>query len=364
MSRARQVALVVLVLAVFAVITVFTAGNATRSGYLDPDNPEDVGAQALARVLADQGVDVVVVRGQQQLLATELAGSQVVVTDPGSLGRSTFGRLESAVAESGADLLLAGLNPRLRPLAGAPTGVQGRVSASCDAAYAGLTLATQPTAPVLPDGAAPAGSAACFATFDGPLLVAEDGRTRFSADSVLRNDQILRADNAAVALRLLGSSERLVWYVPSTADTRPTDGVSLTTLLPPWTLGAVVLGVLAFAAFVVQRGRRLGPLVSEPVPVAVRSAESTLARGRLYAASRDRTHAAEALRAGTRARLAARAGLGPHAGLDSLLGRLGEQGQDETRARTLLTDSPVTDDRALVALATDLTRLEDEVART
>ena len=363
MSRTRQVLLVVLVLVFLSVVTLLATGNATRSGYLDPDNPEDVGGQALARVLADEGIEIVVARGQERLLATDLDGALVVVTDPASLGRSTFARLESAVGGAEADLLLVGLNPRLGPLGGAMASVRGQVSGQCDA-FADLTLATQATAPVVADGAAPPGSTTCFASFDGPLLVAEDGRTRFSADSVLRNDQILRADNAAVALRLLGSSDRLVWYVPSTSDTRPTDGVALTTLLPPWTTGMLVLGVLAFGAFVVQRGRRLGPLVTEPVPVAVRSAESTLARGRLYAAARDRTHAASALRAGTRTRLAARTGLGPHAGLDALLGRLGDQGQDEARARALLTESPVTDDRALVELATDLTRLEDEVART
>ncbi len=37
----------------------------------------------------------------------------------------------------------------------------------------------------------------------------------FGADQALTNDQILRADNAAVALRLLGQDDRLVWYVPS-----------------------------------------------------------------------------------------------------------------------------------------------------
>ena len=36
----------------------------------------------------------------------------------------------------------------------------------------------------------------------------------------------------------------------------------------------------------------------------------------------------------------------------------------EGRARALLAHGPVADDRQLVQLATDLTRLEDEVART
>ncbi|QWC83791.1 hypothetical protein KLP28_09085 [Nocardioidaceae bacterium] len=365
-TRARLVGLVAAVLAVLVIVSLLTADRADRDGYLDPDNPGDQGAQALARVLADEGVVVEVVRDAAALEAADLSGAQVVVTDPSRLGRSTLAGLRRSVADAPASrLLLIGLNPQLPLLSGAPDTVTGRVSAQCeDPAYAGLTLATATTAPVVATAAVPAGADACFETFSGPLLVSDAASTRFSAGSALRNDEVLRADNAAVALRLLGAEDRLVWYVPDPADTRPTDGVSLRTLLPPWTGGMVLLGVLAFLAFLLWRGRRLGPLVEEPVPVRVRSAESTMARGRLYAAARDRGHAAEALRAGSRARLASRTGLGPRADLDALIGRLGEHGQDEGRARALLEHAPVNDDRQLVQLATDLTRLEDEVART
>ena len=40
------------------------------------------------------------------------------------------------------------------------------------------------------------------------------------------------------------------------------------------------------------RGRRLGPLVVEPLPVVVKAVESTQGRGRLYRRVRDRAHAA------------------------------------------------------------------------
>ena len=56
------------------------------------------------------------------------------------------------------------------------------------------------------------------------------------------------------------------------------------------------------------RGRRLGPLVVEPLPVVVKAVESTQGRGRLYRRVRDRAHAAEILRAATARRLAARLG--------------------------------------------------------
>ncbi len=58
------------------------------------------------------------------------------------------------------------------------------------------------------------------------------------------------------------------------------------------------------------RGRRLGPLATEPLPVVVKAIETTRSRGRLYRKSGDRAHAADALRSATRARAATRLRLG------------------------------------------------------
>src|SRR5690606_41722785 len=44
------------------------------------------------------------------------------------------------------------------------------------------------------------------------------------------------------------------------------------------------------------QGRRLGPLVTEPLPVVVRASETVEGRGRLYRSRRARDRAAEALR--------------------------------------------------------------------
>ena len=65
---------------------------------------------------------------------------------------------------------------------------------------------------------------------------------------------MLRADNAAVALRLLGQHDRLVWYVPSLDDLVGDDGVSLTTLLPDWLRPGLWLAALAVLALLLWRG--------------------------------------------------------------------------------------------------------------
>src|SRR4051794_41648305 len=96
-SLARNRALV-LVIAAGVVAVVLSAwlgrNDRTYRGALDPRNPDGDGAQALARVLGDQGVDVEIVRSADALDgATADAATTIVVTSSGNLGRSTTSRL-------------------------------------------------------------------------------------------------------------------------------------------------------------------------------------------------------------------------------------------------------------------------------
>jgi hypothetical protein len=215
-------------------------------------------------------------------------------------------------------------------------------------------------------GYAPTGGDAvgCFAAqAAGALLLPDvDGVTLLGAGAALRNDEVLAADNAALALRLLGRHERLVWYVPTLDDVEAADDLDDSGVVPDWLGPGTMLLALATLAFLLWRGRRLGPLVTEPLPVVVRSAETAESRGRLYRRVRDQEHAAAALRAGTRARLTAALGLprgargAPPA--DLLLELSTRTGVPEDRLRDVLLTRPVPDDAALVRLAQDLAALE------
>ena len=290
--------LVVALAALAAVVAaVLLGGRPATSTPLDPDNPGADGARAVARVLDDQGVEVRVVRGADALDAESLDPSTtVLVTSSYLLGQSTAQRLLDHL--SGADLVVAEPGPGVVDALGLSaeswTVAPGadRPAGCADPLYAGLEVRVD----VGTEFTAPAG---CFTGEHGHLVAEpQAGVTLLGASALLTNDQVLRADNAAVALRLLGQHDRLVWYVPEAGDLLGRDGVSLRTLVPDWILPGLWIAGATVLALLLWRVRRLGPLVVEPLPVTVKAIETTQSRGRLYRKSGDRAHAARALRAG------------------------------------------------------------------
>lgn len=373
-ARHRVTLLLVAALAAAVGVVLWSGGGARTAADLDPDNPDAAGAQALARVLEDQGVALDVARGADALEAAlprgrtgngsgTGTGTTVVVTSTGSLGASTLDRL--LVAADGARVVLVAAGPLVTDeldLPGTPsTDALGRGTrgACADTSYDDLVLEVDTTL-------AYPGPGGCFATADGDaVLVEREGLVLFGAGDALTNDQVLRADNAAVALRLLGQDPRLVWYVPDTADLVGDDGVALTSLLPDWLLPALWLVGLAVLALVLWRARRLGPLAVEPLPVVVRAIETTLSRGRLYRRAGDRAHAADALRRAARHRASERLRLGRPDDADlvrEVARHLGRPVEDV--AGLLSSEAPApTTDHDLITLATRLAELDGEVRR-
>ncbi len=363
LARHRTTLLIVLTALVAVVLTAWLGrGRPAYTGALDPANPDGGGAQALARVLGQQGIDVSIVRSADALDRTATdATTTIVVTSSGNLGRSTTDRLLAHQGRS--SLVVIAPGPALvRQLGLTSYPVSERlpepVAAGCPA-YDGLSLRA-------PSGAEYTSSEGCFQGKRGVLLAEpRAGLTLVGAPSVLTNDQVLDGDNAAVALRLLGAHPRLVWYVPALADLAGADSVSASSLLPDWLRPAIWLLALTAVAVVVWRGRRLGPLAREPLPVEIKAIETTRSRGRLYRRSGDRTHAAQALRTAARARLAERLRLPRLADPARLVETVAERsGRPTAEVDALLgpeAPAPVTD-RDLTVLAGRLTELDREVS--
>ena len=291
-----------LVLAV-AVLLAWAASGQT-SGYLDPDSPEPQGARALARLLADQGVEVLAVRTADEAVAAAGPATTVLVTETGPLNDAMLARVAAAETDvvvlvepdpGALEVLAPGVGVAgVEPVESRPPGCTDPVaSRSGSALTGGLTFATSGSGV----GCYPVAGAASV------LLVPASGdrpdTVVLGSGTALTNDRIADDGNAALTMGLLGSQPRLVWYRPSLTDPllTPDDvGVPLEDLVPPWVpLGAGWL-VLAAGVTALWRGRRLGPVVTEPLPVVVRAAEATEGRARLYRRSHARDRAATALR--------------------------------------------------------------------
>ena len=367
-----------LVLLVGAVLlTVANLGDAGSTDPLHPRNPREDGARAVARVLAQHGVSVEVVESDDALGRTALGDdTTLVVTATGELGTSTYAGVRDAFQHAGTTVLVTPPDQLLTELgiparaATSPTG--GDLEAECDLdLLSGLTVSAVGTPYDLADGAE---GQACFRTGPGaelPGLVATTGRAvLLGAPGLLTNDAVHEADNAAVALRLLGQHPRLVWYHATADDLAAgddrADSAELGTVLPDWLGPALLLVVVAVLLALLWQGRRFGPLVVEPLPVTVRADETEASRGRLYRAAKDRQHAADALRADARSSLRERLHLPPTAPVEVLVDQLAPRpgSPDRQALGALLADGPVTDDRALVRLAADLATLIDQAPGT
>ena len=174
--------------------------------------------------------------------------------------------------------------------------------------------------------------------------------------------------HAGTAVRALGSTPRLVWYQPSTGDLAAPglDGEGAAgdlSVWPTWTGPAIVLLGVAVVLLALARGRRLGRLVREPLPVVVRAIETTESRGRLYRRAGDRGRAAAVLRAGTHDRLVQRlaVGRGASAGRASCTPCRPPPGARPPRSLTSCSGRAPPDDPALIHLAQQLTDLEERV---
>lgn len=360
--------LVALALTLALGVAVWTTRDAeTHPDALDPRNPGPEGGQAVAKVLEEEGVDLTIVRSADALDDTTVDdATTVVVTSTAYLAESTFARLREHAAP-GRLVLVEPTYPVVQDIDGDLTtvGQSGeRIAADCGASVDGLTLEVDDA--TVFRGATE--DTSCFATSGGAVLLErpDERLVLFGAGQALSNDQVLRADNAAVALRLLGTSERVVWYVPDPADATADEAVTLSSLIPRWIGPGIWLGALSVIALILWRFRRLGPLSTEPLPVVVRAVETAHSRGRMYRRSGDRGHAARALRRAARTDLATRLRLDRHTDTAIVTEATARHlGTTVEEIGPLLSDDqlPPATDHDLIRLAQALTRLRREVRR-
>ncbi|MET9610263.1 DUF4350 domain-containing protein [Streptomyces sp. NPDC006512] len=367
-----------LALGILLVSAVLLAGLQTgdHHGRLDPRSPDPEGSRALAQLLQERGVTTRVVTNATDAAAAAGPGTTLLVTDPDLLGASQRRAIRSAIDLSGGRTVLIAPGDSLSDLApAARTGGfahQDDLDPACTLPAA-ATAGRASTGGDLRYTAGPAGATACYPSGGRPTLLVLPGTTKggdtvlLGSESVLLNERLAEEGNASLALQLLGSRPDLVWYLPTLADMTAADDTedqSLLDLVPSGWHWALLQLFAAAVLAALWRARRLGPLVTERLPVAVRASEATEGRARLYRKADARDRASTVLRAATRERLAALVGVPPAQAHDpaslvpAVSARLGDGTRDVT---TLLFGTTPADDAALVALADHLDALEREV---
>ncbi|MFC9855839.1 DUF4350 domain-containing protein [Streptomyces prasinus] len=378
-TRARGVVLALTLLLVAAVV-IAVARSGAQHGELDPRSADPLGSRAVAELLADRGVDTRVVTTLEEASAAAKPDTTLLVAVPDLLTHRQQSRLHSAFADSGGrtvlvsagsasvDRLAPGVvadpatsfGSTLDPVCGLPAA---RSAGSADMGGIRYTT-TRPDA----DECYPSERLATLVRV--PAASGTGDTVLLGAPDILLNDRLDEQGNASLALQLLGSHPHLVWYLPSLADgsAAPEEGErGFFDLLPSgWVWGTAQLFVAAALA-ALWRARRLGPLVPERLPVAIRASETVEGRARLYRKANARDRAATALRSTTRTRLAPLAGIPvsqahtPEVLLPALSTRL--HGDGQASLHDLLFGPPPGDDAALTALADRLDALEREVRR-
>ena len=348
----------------------------TGAGFLDPGSPAPDGARAVVQVLRSRGVDVRDVRRFDDVRSAvgRSSGVTVVLARPDRLAPGRAADLRGLLADAGTDLVVVGADNGLLtdldlPVGAAPVGAPRVVEPGCtaatptragDAVMGGFGYRPQDAAGT---------ATGCYAVDGAPTyleLAAPAGGTTvlLGTGAPLTNDRLADSGDAALALGTLGRGPTVVWWTPDPLDGPPSsEPPTLTELLPAGVRFAVVQLLVVLLVVVLWRGRRLGRLVREPLPVVVRAAETTLGRGRLYRRARARGRAAQVLRAAGVRRLAVRCALPRTADVDQVAAATAAlTGRPAADVHALLVGPDPADDAALVRLARDLHDLERQTA--
>jgi hypothetical protein len=368
--RSRGVLIAALALVVLGVVLALLQPK-VRPEFLDPDSPGQQGTRALVEITRQHGTPVTVTRSVSAAAETLSANPDAVLVIARS-ERLLPADLATLRALPGDRLLLEPTSETLEALApgvtpeGISSGTSGpgcSLPAATAAGQVGLIDAQNYTAP--------AGATKCYFGDGRPSLVQlpVNGAnvTVLGAGAPFTNERLAEDGNAALGMNLLGSRSSAIWLLPEPPPPSAGGRQSFTQLVPFGVKLAVLQIVIAVVLLALWRARRLGPVVVEPLPVVVRSAEAVEGRARLYRSRRAADRAALALRTGALERLTAMLGMPKSAAADPAMateiiaGIAAHTGEAHAAIGAALYGPPPVDDAELVRLSGYLDELERQV---
>jgi Domain of unknown function (DUF4350) len=360
------------------------ATSPRANAYLDPASSSVIGSHALRDVLAERGLTVVqtynapaavAALGHEPLSAAPRqsrlgpTSATLVITSPYLLND----RQRRILARARADLFivepgsesLATLAPQVLVQRHQVTSYGRLLAPRCRLIAATLAGSANVGGYTY---RAPPRSASCYpiGRFGSLVRYRVQGRTItiMGAGTAMMNAEFGAKGNAALVVNLLSAHRRIVWLTPEPRGALPSH---LTPqggpTLIPWAAWLIIIQLgVAVGLVAAWRARRMGPLITERLPVVVRASETVEGHGRLYQSRRARGRAAAALRQAMLDRVVPALGLAKTAPQEAVIAAIGARSRRSGPeiSRIVYGPAPATD-AELVRLARSLDELEREV---
>lgn len=381
------VAAIVVLLAAIVGFVLSTGGEDTRPLHWESTEPD--GGRAFVEVLRSRGVDVTTTESYDEArrMAAETGTTLLVHDSDTVLGTVERRDLARASAAGDGELVVAGgqdgfdgYTDSVSPAHSTVDAVDHSEPMPADCSWDVAQRAGAVTGSDAPrwssNGTSEGTVTVCYHhPWDQPgygTVVREEfddhGLTLLSDSSPLSNAQLDADGNAALVLGALGKQERVVYYYPSADDeSRSADGgdggASTLDLVPRW-FGVAFLWLFPLLLVVMLwRGRRLGPLALERLPVIVPPVETVIGRAGIMQRSGARLEALRSLRTASLLRMARRLALPPDARSDRICDAVAAHtGRDPAEVRYALLEAVPASDRQLADISTLISTIESEVS--
>lgn len=381
-KKVGLIAIVVTVVAVWGAVMIWIALQPQRDdGNLGIDDETDQGAAAITSVLEDHGIAVRPAQSMTQL-QSELdrnPEATVLIHDKyGAMHTASYERLHdladlipaeqqvfAGVSDRQQQYLLNGIDATL------PLGFEDSLDAAADCRLTPAREAGDISG--IRQGVSLTDEAdGCFGVPDEStaqtayaFAQTADGATIFADWRMLSNSGLYNNGTATLATWSLGRSDTVIWFQPNFQFDPDTDGQLSPVQLPDWVRMGIVWAVIVTGILLFYRGRRTGPVITEPLPAEVPAAETTVGRGRMYAKAQHHGHALAKLQQASLSRIARLLQLGPQTAPDAVLAETATQlGLPQHHVKALYT--PPGDrlsSQQFVSWANQLQDLESHVRR-
>lgn len=375
------VGLAAVLIATIAIVSLQTAEQEDRP--LHFNSYQATGARAFVETLRSHGaqVDTTTSLADAQRLASQV-GTTVVVTNPGVLPSTAAKSLTTAVRQAGNDLVL--IEPE-----SAVTDYDSHIRSSLSTpTSSGGTSSSTPLQPGCSDPVATragtvsgdagfysatgiTGGVTCYRDAEGSPDFGAYVRAPLGSGSVsvlgsanwIANRDFDEQGNAALSIGVAGTHAHVVYYWADENEfTALSSDDGLLGQVPPWFLAAVAWSFFVLLGLALWRGRRLGPLAVERLPVVVPPIETVDGRAALLQRSRARSHALSSLRAGALLSLARTCGVPPAARSEEIVRAVSERTtRSPQQVDWALVSGTPGSDRELVQIAQTMSAIEREI---